>query len=85
MTPHQLTHVDSLTTQIDTVSARIEAVTRPFPQHVDRFDEVTGIGTVAAEELLAEIGVEVGRFPSPAHLVSWAKFVPIDGPGRILP
>lgn len=73
-----LDHVDALTTQIDAVSARIEAVIAPFSHDVERFDEIVGIGITAAQELVAEIGVDVTRFPSAAHLVSWAKFAPID-------
>ncbi len=73
-----LDHVDALTAQIDAVSARIEAVITPFSRDVERFDEITGIGITAAQELIAEIGVDATRFPSAAHLVSWAKFAPID-------
>ena len=73
-----LDHVDALSTQIDTVSARIEAVITPFSRDVERFDEIVGVGTTAAQELIAEIGVDVTRFPTAAHLVSWAKFAPID-------
>ncbi len=73
-----LDHVDALTVQIDTISARIEAVTAPFSHQVERFDEIIGVGVTAAQELIAEIGVDVTRFPSAAHLVSWAKFAPID-------
>ncbi|HEU0128489.1 MAG TPA: transposase, partial [Pseudonocardiaceae bacterium] len=57
---------------------RIEAVVSPFSHHVERFDEITGVGLTAAQELIAEIGVDVTRFPTAAHLVSWAKFAPID-------
>ena len=39
-------------------------------------DEVTGVGVTAAQELIAEVGVDMGRFASDAHLVSWAKFCP---------
>jgi transposase len=43
---------------------------------VAQLDEITGVGATAAQELIAEIGVDMGRFPSHAHLVSWAKFCP---------
>jgi transposase len=73
-----LDHVDALTAQVDTVSARIEEVIAPFSHHVQRFDEITGVGTTAAQELIAEIGVDPTRFPDAAHLVSWATLAPID-------
>lgn len=47
----------------------------PLPV-VARLDEVTGIGEVAAQTIVAELGLDMSRFPSPAHLVSWAKVSP---------
>jgi transposase len=73
-----LAHIDTLTAQIDQVADRIEAVIAPFYPLAERFDEITGVGVTAAQELIAEIGVDVTRFASPAHLVSWAKYAPID-------
>lgn len=73
-----LDHLDALTAQIGAVSTRIEDVIGPFSHDVERFDEITGVGITAAQELIAEIGVDVTRFPSAAHLVSWAKFAPIE-------
>jgi hypothetical protein len=43
---------------------------------VDRLDEIPGIGPNAARVILAEIGLDMSRFPTPAHLVSWAKLCP---------
>jgi transposase len=37
---------------------------------------VTGIGPVCAQELIAELGVDMAVFPTHAHLVSWARFAP---------
>jgi transposase len=39
----------------------------------DRLDEVPGIGSKAAQVIIAEIGLDMGRFTTPAHLVSWVK------------
>src|SRR6266540_2460130 len=41
-----------------------------------RLDAVPGIGVKAAQVLLAELGLDMGVFPTPAHLVSWAKLCP---------
>ena len=43
---------------------------------VDRLDEITGIGPEAAQAIIAEIGLDMSRFPTPGHLVSWAKLSP---------
>jgi transposase len=43
---------------------------------VERLDEVPGIAERAAQILIAEIGLDMAQFPTPAHLVSWAKLSP---------
>jgi transposase len=43
---------------------------------VERLDEVPGIAERAAQIIIAEVGLDMSRFPTPAHLVSWAKLSP---------
>ena len=71
-----LDNIDRHTEQIAALDSTIEAAVAPFAAQVAQLDEVTGVGATAAQELIAEVGVDMGRFPSAAHLVSWAKFCP---------
>jgi len=48
----------------------------PVLPAVDRLDEITGIGRDAAQVIIAEIGLDMSRFPTPGHLVSWARLTP---------
>ncbi len=48
----------------------------PVLPAVSRLDEITGIGRDAAQVIIAEIGLDMGRFPTPGHLVSWARLTP---------
>jgi transposase len=71
-----LSRIDQASADMAAVEARIEAEVAPFGQAVNRLDEVTGVGRAAAQVIIAEIGVDMSRFPTPGHLVSWARFAP---------
>ncbi len=72
----QLAHIAFLDEQIAQVGAEIAERLRPFEAAVDRLDGIPGVGRATAEVLLAEIGPDMGRFPSAAHLASWAGLCP---------
>jgi transposase len=71
-----LDRVDALTAQTEALTQRIDEVIAPFAHQVAQLDEVPGIGKTGAQELIAEIGVDMTRFPTASHLVSWAKYAP---------
>ncbi len=71
-----LARVDALTAQIEDLTGRIEQVIAPFAAQVAQLDDIPGIGTTGACELIAEIGIDMTRFPTAGHLVSWAKYAP---------
>ena len=71
-----LARVDAIDAGIAALDARIEQMIAPFTAAAQRLDEIPGINAIAACVILAEIGIDMGRFPTAGHLVSWAKFAP---------
>jgi transposase len=72
----QLAHLDSLEAMIERVSAEIGERLRPHEALLVRLQTIPGVGRRTAEVLLAELGVDLSRFPSAAHLASWAGLCP---------
>jgi transposase len=71
-----LDNVDRLSGQIAALDSAIEEAISPFSRQVAQLDEITAVGMTSAQELIAEIGVDMTRFATAGHLVSWAKFCP---------
>jgi transposase len=72
----QLAHVDFLDASIEQVSAEVAERVRPDEEAIERLDAIPGVGRRVAEALVAEIGTDMGRFPSAHHLASWAGMCP---------
>jgi transposase len=72
----QLRHIDALDASLERVSAEIAERLHPQEEALDRLDGIPGVGRRIAEILLAEIGTEMGRFPTAGHLASWAGMCP---------
>lgn len=71
-----LARIDGIDADIAAVDEQIEAQLAPFTAAAERLDEIPGIGPVSAAAIIAEIGVDMSRFPTAGHLCSWAKFSP---------
>jgi transposase len=71
-----LARIDEASADIAAVETQIEELITPFAHAVERLDEITGVGITAAHVMVAEIGIDMSRFPTAAHLCSWARFAP---------
>jgi transposase len=71
-----LAQIDFLDETIQTLSERVEELTRPFSREIELLDTIPGVDKRAAEMLLAEIGPDMSRFPTDAHLASWGGMRP---------
>jgi transposase len=65
-----LARIDGLDADIAGLDNRIEEMIAPFADAAERLDEIPGIGRIAAAVIIAEIGPDMTRFPTPGHLVS---------------
>jgi transposase len=71
-----LAHVDHLSAQITELDTQVDAVIGPFVDQVRRLMTIPGVGKRTAEVVIAEIGVDMSRFPTAGHLASWAGLCP---------
>lgn len=71
-----LEHIDHLTDMIARLDTRIDEASLPFVQQTNLLATIPGIGERAAQVIISEIGVDMARFPTAAHLASWAGLCP---------
>jgi transposase len=68
--------IDHYSAQIEALTATIEALTEPWLHQIAQPGAVDGIGTICAQDIIAEIGTDMSVFPTASHLVSWARWSP---------
>jgi len=71
----QLADIDALEA-IERMSKAIAERLRPYEHQIQRLSTIPGIKRRLAEVILAEIGVDMSRFPDARHLASWAGMCP---------
>lgn len=72
----QMDHVAELDQKIARLDKKIEELTAPFGDVITRLCEIPGVSRRVAEVVVAEIGVDMKRFPTAKHLASWAGMCP---------
>jgi transposase len=71
-----LSRIDAIEADVADVDSQIEVHMAPFASAAAQLEQIPGVGTTAARAIIAEIGTDMSRFPTPAHLASWARFAP---------
>jgi transposase len=71
-----LAHLDYLDEAVERLSNQVARVVAPFSPLLALLITIPGVSQRTAEVLLAEIGIDMGQFPSAGHLASWAGICP---------
>ena len=74
----QITMLDDLLEHLKAIEQSIAELSEPFRNEIDRLDTIPGIAETAAVAIIAEIGVDMNKFPTIEHFCSWAGVTPGD-------
>jgi transposase len=73
-----LGRIDQLNAEIARLTGVIERLLAPFEEQLAQAESMPGWGRRAAQDAIAETGADMTRFPTGAHLASWAGRTPLD-------
>jgi len=71
-----LGQIDALQRAVTEIESRLGEVLVPFRWATRLLTTMPGVSDIVAQVLVAEIGMDMGRFPTAGHLVSWAGLCP---------
>lgn len=71
-----LAHIDALDKAIAELEKEVGLGLQPFRQAAKLLSTMPGLSDVSAHVIVAEIGIDMSRFPTPGHLLSWACLCP---------
>jgi transposase len=71
-----LEQIETLEKAVDSVDTEVGAALEPFRAKVARLVTMPGISDIAAQVIVSEIGVDMSRFSTAGHLISWAGLCP---------
>jgi transposase len=71
-----LRQIDALDAAIAAIDRQVEADIAPFRVAAEQISSVPGVKALSARVIISEIGIDMSRFPTDAHLISWACICP---------
>jgi len=73
-----LRHIDELNALLEEIEQEIDQHLRPFDEDdlAVRLDTIPGVDRKTAQVIIAELGIDMHRFPTPGHAAAWAGLVP---------
>jgi transposase len=71
-----LNHLNALNTTIADIDKEVDANVEPFRVAIEMLTTIPGVSSLAAEVMVSEIGIDMSRFKTEGHLISWAGLCP---------
>ena len=71
-----LDHIDDMTRRIADMDDIVKGEMKAYEEAMERLEEIPGIAKRSAQVILSEIGLDMTRFPTAAHLCAWAGLAP---------
>jgi transposase len=71
-----LGQADAIDAAVAEIDAELGDRLEPFRDAAARLTTIPGVGTLSAAVIVAEVGTDMSRFPTAAHLISWAGLCP---------
>lgn len=71
-----LDHLDAVDAAIASIDQEVDLIVEPFRASIALLTTIPGVNRLSAETIVSEIGIDMTRFPTEAHLISWAGLCP---------
>jgi transposase len=71
-----LQHIDAIDSAITRIDQEVDGKVEPFRTAIQIVSTIPGVGELSAEVIVAEIGIDMARFPTEGHLISWSGLCP---------
>ena len=71
-----LDHLDAVDAAIARIDKEVDGQVEPFRAAVEMLSGIPGISSLSAEVIVSEIGIDMSRFKTDGHLISWAGLCP---------